>query len=68
MEMLTPSGCVLFIAKLSVKFSARSGSVSLIITILKQPVLFLNRTVSLTISKSFSGAVSEIKRIEVLNT
>ena len=68
MEMLTPSGCVLFIAKLIVKFSACSGSVSLIITILKQPVLFLNRTVSLTISKSFSGAVSEIKRIEVLKT
>ena len=68
MEMLTPSGCVLFTTKLIVKFSACSGSLSSTITILKQPVLFLNKTVALTISKSFSAAVSEIKRTKVWKT
>ena len=68
MEMLTPSGCFLFTTKLIVKFSAGSGSLSSTITILKQPVLFLNKTVVLTILKSFSAAVSEIKRIEVWKT
>ena len=62
--MLTPSGCVPFTAKLIVKFSAGSGSLSSIITILKQPVLFLKKTVELTISKSVSAAVSEIKKTE----
>ena len=55
----------MFTTKLIVKFSAGSGSLSSTITILKQPVLFLNKTVALTISKSFSAAVSEIKRTEV---
>ena len=66
-EMLTPSGCTLFTTKLIVKFSAGSGSLSSTITILKQPVLFLNKTVALTISKSFSAPVSEIKRTESWN-
>ena len=63
--MLTSSGCTKFTTKLIVKFSAGSGSLSSTITILKQPVLFLKKTVALTISKSFSAAVSEIKRTEV---
>ena len=64
MEMLTPSGCTLLTTKLIVKFSAGSGSLSSTITILKQPLLFPNKTVALTISKSFSALVSEIKRKE----
>ena len=67
MEMLTPSGCTLFTTKLIVKFSSGSGSLSSTITILKQPVLLLNKTVALTISKSFSAPVSEIKRTEGWN-
>ena len=65
MEMLTPSGCVLFSTMLIVKFSAGSGSLSSTITILKQPISFLDKTVELTNSKSFSAAVFEIKRTEV---
>ena len=62
--MLTPSGCVPFETNLIVKFSAGSESLSSIISILKQPVLFLKKTVELTISKSVSAAVSEIKKRE----
>ena len=68
MEMLAPSGCVLFTTMLIVKFSAGSGSLSFTITILKQPELFLNKTVALTISKSFSAAVYDKKRTEVWKT
>ena len=68
MEMLTPCGCTLLTTKLIVKFSAGSGSLSSTITILKQPLLFPNKTVTLRISKFFSAVVSEVKRTEVWKT